>query len=197
MVQQPIEGIPAAKRQHHADAKGTGHLEQRQQWTLARWIRRMRRQVAEHLVKIEQAAQRGGAREAPHPRHHLLEEQGDKEHALRVVQVGNVEHGDARAATGRVREGGDIQRRPLEPVPKARRGGDAVESHHQVHAVALGVKAVDIQHAEGAHRWALDRLDEAGQVQVLAATPGMLNDVRQEDVLATAHGVGRNAHQPQ
>ncbi len=98
-VRQPlvVEIHRILRREHDAQSVRARLLHQQQQRRFRRRIRH-RRHVARDFVHVEQRAQAGRARLRAHPAHHLIEQQRDEEHPLRVAQVRDRDDRAARLA---------------------------------------------------------------------------------------------------
>ena len=147
------------------------------------------RQVAENFVEIEEGAQRGRARLTTHPRDHFLEQGGDKEHAFRVGQMGNAQHGEARLSFRRVQKLGDVERFALAPSGEAGRGEKIVEGKDEFHALLGRIKIVERKHPDLVEGRLLHRGDQAGQVGRLPARPRVLQDGREQAEFAALQRV--------
>ena len=170
-----VHGI--LRRQQDADAKPARLFQQGEQREL-RWRIGHRREVAKDFVHVHQRAEAAGARLGAHPAEHLVEQQRDEEHPLRVAQVRDRENGDARLARGGMEQPADIQRFALQPRRKAGRREEAVQEHRQVKTVFRGKKRVDVDHANASQGRGLHFLDQRRQVEAAALGPGLLEDLR-------------------
>ncbi|NTV04863.1 RHS repeat protein, partial [bacterium] len=203
LAQQPGAGVAEGlvvqvhgvlRGQHDAETAGAGLLQQGQQGLLAGGLGR-RGQEAEDLVHVEQRAQAGGARLAAHPGDDLLQQQRREEHALGVLQVRDREDGVARPPVRRPQQGVDVQGLSLQPGRERRRRDDRVQGHRQGEALLRREEDVHVEDAQLRHRRPLHRRDQLRQVQVAALAPGVLEDRREQDVLAAAQGVRVDAGQ--
>ena len=171
-VGQPlvVEVDRVLRRQHDADTGGASLLQQRQQRSLRGRVR-ARREIAEDLVHVDQRAQAGGATLRTHPAGHGVQQQRDEEHALRVVEMGDGEDGDARLAGRGAQERGDIERFTLRPHLEAWRRNERIDSHRQREALLRRVEALEVDDTDAGHRRLLDALDQHRQVRALARLP--------------------------
>ena len=87
----------------------------------------------------------------------------------------------------------DVERRALAPRRERRRGEQPVELERQLLAVLGWEELVELEHAQLLQRWLLDLADEGRQVEGLLVGPGVLDEIRQEDVLAARQRVGGDA----
>ncbi len=195
-VRQPlvVQVHRVLRRQHHADAERPRLFEQRQQRLFGRRVGDGR-EVAKDFVHVDQRAQAGRARLRADPADDLVEQQGDKEHALVVVEVGNREDRDARRARSGIEQVADVEGFPRQPGLEAGRGQQVVERHDQPEAVFGRVERFQVQHADGGDGRVLDLMDQRRQVQVLAAAPGVVEHGGEENELAALDGVGFDADQ--
>ena len=110
--------------------------------------------------------------------------------------VGQVRRGDDRAprgVLGREQEGLDVERRALAPRGERWRRQQSVEFERQLLAILRREELVEFEHSELLQGRLLDLADESGQIEGLLVRPGMLDEVRQEDVLAARQRVGSDA----
>ncbi len=103
--------------------------------------------------------------------------------------MGQVEDAVAGSAFWRVKERADIQGLTLQPAFECRGGQEVVQQHRQTKAVVLRVELGDREHAELLKRRILGLEDQTFQVQVFASAPGILKDIRKQDVFAGANWV--------
>ena len=132
---------------------------------------------------------------AAHPRDQLGEDQRGDELALVVRQVRRGHDRAAPPPVGRVQHRLDVERRAHRPRRERRRRQQPVELHRQRHAVVGGEELVDVEHAQLADRRRRDHADERHQIQRAALAPGVVDQVRQQDVLAARQRVGGDADQ--
>ena len=121
---------------------------------------------------------------ATHPRNHFLEQGGDKEHAFRVGQMGNAQHGEARLSFRRVQELGDVERFALAPCGEAGRGEKIVEGQDEFHALLRRIEVVEREHPDLVEGRLLHGGDQTGEVRRLSAGPRVLQDGREQAELA-------------
>ena len=169
-------------------------FKQRQQRQLRRRIRH-RREVAEDFVHVEQRAQAGGAGLRAHPAEHLIEQQRDEEHALRVAEVRDGKDGHARLARWRVVDALDVERLAFQPRAEAGRGEQVVDGRGEREAILRRIKRFHVHHADALDARGLNFLNQRGEVEIAAVLPGALNDVGEEDGFAALRRVGFDAHQ--
>ncbi len=184
------------RREHDPEAEGPGLLEQGEQGPLGRRFAHGR-EVAEDLVHIKEGAKAGRPGLGSHPAEKLVEEDGHKEHPLGVGEVGDREDGQAGLARRRVEERADVERVALQPGLEPGRGQQVVDHHGELVAVGRGIEGVDLENADALEGRSLDLLDEGGEVEPLALSPGRLQDVGDEDVLPALQRVGLGAQEPQ
>ena len=183
-------------RQHHADTEGARLFHQRQQRALAGRFADGREE-AKHLIHVDQRAQAGGTGLRAHPGDDLFQQQGDEEHPLGVAEMCNVEDAHVGLGIAAVEHMVDVERHTLYPRTERRRGDHVIQRNRQREAVLLREERIDVEDAQLTHRRVLDRKDQLGQVEILALTPVVLEDRRQQDMLAAAHWIGCDAHQSQ
>ena len=121
-------------------------------------------QIAKNLVEVDQGTQRGAPLLGSHPRFNARIEQRYKKHPLRFRQMGDVEDGVARTAVWHIQQARHIQRFPLNPGLKGRRGQNIVQGHRQVEALFFREEGVDVEDAQFGKRRGLGLHDQAGQV---------------------------------
>jgi hypothetical protein len=80
------------------------------------------------------------------------------------------------------KETAHVERLTLEPGCKSWCGEEVVHPHRELKALPLRVECLEVQDADPVHRWLLDLLDEAGQVEVTARFPRGVEQRRQQDV---------------
>ena len=150
-------------------------------------------EVAVDFVHVEHGAEAGGAALGSHPAEHLIEEEGDEEHALAVVEVSDAEDADAGLAGGGVEEAFDVEGFAGEPGAEAWGGEEVVDAHGEFRAFFFGEEGFEVDDADAAEGWGEDVVDDFFQVEVLAGAPGVAEDGREEDVFAAVDGVGGDA----
>jgi len=98
--------------------------------------------------------------------------------------MGDVEDADARLALRRVEQALNVQRLALHPALEAGRSDDVVQFHRQGEAVLFGEERVHVEDAQPGEGRLLHLEDHVFQRQVLAAPPGVLEEVGDQHVLA-------------
>ena len=149
-----------------------------------------RREVTEDLVHVEQRTQTGGAALAPHPGDQLVEHQRDDEHALGIVQVGDGNDADARLAVTPEQQALRVEGFALRPGREAGRGQQAVHRHGQLEPLFRGIESLEVESADLFDAGLLYRLDQASQVETGAVLPTLLDQAREQDVVAALHRIG-------
>ena len=187
-----VHGVLGAE--HHAHAERPCLLHQRHDRLLG-GRGGGRRQVAGHLVHVQQGAQVGGAALAAHPGDQLGQHQRGDELALLVAEVGGGDDGAAGAAVRRAQHGADVQRDAEHPRPERRRGEQPVEAHGERQAVLRREELVRLEHTQLADRRVHHHADQRRQVQVAAGFPLVVDEVAEEDVLPAGQRVGVDADQ--
>ena len=175
-------------REHEAEPERAALLEDRQDRLLRR-RRGARGHVAEHLVHVRERAQVGRALLAPHPRHELREDERDDELALGVREVRQVDDGAAWPALGGEEERLGVERLALAPGGERRRGDERVEGERELRPLGGREELVDLEDAQLAERRRLDLADQRAEVEVAARAPRVLDEVREQDVLAARERV--------
>ena len=160
----------------------------------------MRRQVAGRLVHEQHRAQLLRARLGPRPGPQLAEQQGEEEPALLVAQVGQADHVDPRPPA-RVHGFGEhrrhVQGLPLGPRGEAGSSQHTVEGHGQVHPVVGGEEPIEGEDAHLREGRIHELQDDLLDPRILADRPGLVEDLRQDDVRRIADRIALAAHQPQ
>ncbi len=180
------------RRQHHANAKRAGLLEDGQDRLLA-GRGGGRGDEAEHFVHVYDRAQVLGPRLPTHPGDQLGEDEGDDELALVIGQMTQRQDGRPRLPLGGVQQLVDVQRRPLHPGAERGRGEQPVDAHRELPAVLLREKSIQLDHAQLAHRRGHDLADKHREVEALPLVPGVFDQVGEQDVLAAADRVAGDA----
>lgn len=181
-------------RQHDADTVRAGLFEQRQQGLLGRRFRH-RRHVAEDLVHVEQRPKAGRTGPRSHPRKSLIEQQRHEEHPLGIGQVGDREHRDPGLARGGIENLLQVEGLPLHPPLKARSCQQVVDSHGELETILRGKEGIELHNAHLLHRWALNRPDQAAQIEATSLGPEIAENGRKQDVLAALDRVGVDAQE--
>ncbi len=184
-----VEVDRVLRREHEPEPGRAALLEDRED-RLFRRRRRGRGHVAEHLVHVRQRAEVGRSLLAAHPRDELREDECDDELPLLLGEVGEVDDRAARLTVGGDEHRLRVERIALAPGREARRGDEGVERERQLRAVGQREELVDLEDAELPDRRRLDLADERAEVEVSAGAPGVLDQVRKEDVLAARERVG-------
>ena len=189
-----VEVDRVLRRDHHPDPERPRLLHQRQDRLLRRWHRRRRRE-ADHLVEVDEAAELARPRLAVHPGDQAREHERDDELPLLVGEVREVDHGGARPAVGGAEQPSRVERRPAAPGRERRRRDERVQPHRELVPVGGRQERVDLEDAELAQRRLLDLSDQRAEIEVGSGPPVVLEQVRQEDVLAAAERVGLDPDQ--
>ncbi len=184
-----VEVDRVLRREDEPEPEGAALLEDRED-RLLRGRRRARRDVAEHLVHVRERTQVGRPLLATHPCHELREHERDDELSLVVREVREVDHGAARLAVGGEEQSLRVERLALAPGCERRRGDERVQREGELRPIGRREELVDLEDAQLADRRRLDLADQRAEVEVPARTPGVLDQVREEDVLATRERVG-------
>ena len=117
----------------------------------------------------------------------------DEEHALLVTQMRDGEYGHPRFAVVGIAKLLCRERLALHPGREAGRRQQVVQTHGEREAVLRRVERVEIHHADTAYRRLLDLPDQAGDVEIAAIAPRMIEDLRQQNVLPALDRVGVDA----
>ncbi len=189
-----VEVDRVLRRDHHPDPERAGLLHQRQD-RLLRGRHRRRRGEAHHLVEVDEAAQLARPGLAVHPGDQPREHERDDELPLLIREVREVDDGGARPSVLGAEQDGGIERRAAAPGGERRRGDERVEADGELVPVGRGQEGVDLEDAELAQRRLLDLPDQGAEVEVGAGAPVVLEQVREEDVLAAAERVGLDPDQ--
>ncbi len=182
-----VEVAGVLRRQDHTQAESACLLEQTQDRLFGRRVARVGREVAEHLVNVEQRAQAGRAAERAHPAEHVFQQQRDDELAFALAEVGDVEDRHAGASVRLVEQALDVHRVAFQPRLERRRGDDVVQVERQLLPLALGDVIVDREDAELVEGRLLHLQDDVLKRQILPALPGVLENVGDEHVLFVLH----------
>jgi hypothetical protein len=127
-----VEVHRVLRRDDHAHAERARLLHQRDERALGRWVRGVRREEPVHLVEDHERAQRLAAREAAHPREHLLEHHAEHELTLVVVEVRDAHDRRRCLALDGLHPRADVERRALSPRRERRRREQRVERRREV-----------------------------------------------------------------
>src|SRR5450830_296018 len=182
-------------RQHHAEAKRACLLHQGEQGHLGWWVERVRWEVPEHLVEVQEGTQRIRPLLETQPGKNLLEQERHEEHALHVRQMCNGKNAATRPAVRCVKEPLDIQRGTVQPGLEGGGSDEAFDAHGKVQPFPWRKEGVHLEDAKLLERRVLQLHDEVREGQVHALTPRIINDGADKDVLAAANWVGVNAHE--
>ena len=177
------------RRDDHPDPERTGLLHQGED-RLLRGRHRRRRRKAHHLVEIDEPAQLARAGLGVHPGDQAREDERDHELALLLREVREVDHGCARPPVLGTEQHGRVERRPATPGGERGRGHECVQADGELVSVGRRQERVDLEHAELAQRRLLNLPDQRAEVEIGARAPVVLQQVREEDVLAAAERVG-------
>ena len=102
---------------------------------------------------------------------------------------------DARLARIGVKKLARVERLAFDPGFEAGRGQQIVELHRQRKAVLLRKEGVQIHDADTLQRRVLNFRDQACDAQVAAGAPGMIEQLRNEDMFAAGYRIGVDAEQ--
>ena len=189
-----VDGV--LRREDETEPERAALLEDRQDRLLRGGCRR-RRHVAGDLVHVRERAQVGRARLPPHPRHELPEDERRHEHALVVREVRECRRSRRAASLRREEERLRVERRALVPRRERGRGDEGVQLQRQLGAVLGREEGVDLEDAELAERRRLHLADQRPEVEALPGAPGVLDQVREQHVLAARERVGCDADEPE
>ena len=181
-------------RDHHPDPERTRLLHQRQDRLLRRWHRRRRRE-AHHLVEVDEGAQLARAGLSVHPGDQAREHERDHELPLLIGEMGEVDDRGARPSVLGAEQDGGVERRPTAPGGKRRRGDESVQLDRELVPVGRRHEGVDLEDAELAQRWLLNLSDQGAEIEIGSRAPVVLEQIREEDVLAAADRVGLDPDQ--
>src|SRR5262249_47811003 len=148
----------------------------------------------EHLVEIHDRPQAGGAGLLARPAQHLLQQQRQEEHALRVFQVGDIKDYLPRLLSV-VQHAGQVERFTVDPGRKARRRQNVVQGAGQLEPVLLRVKRIDVERADLAQRRRLNLGDQLRQVEATTLAPGVQEQLGDQNMFPRLNRVGGNAGQ--
>ena len=176
------------RRQDETQAVSTCLLEQSEEQFLAGRIRGGR-QIAKHLVHVEDCAQARRALLRAHPADDLRQQHRNEEHALVVAEVRNRQDRHARLARVGVEQALRVERLALHPRGEAGRGQQVVNLHREAEAILLRIEGLEIHHADAGDRRALNSRDQRGEIEVAAGAPFVIEDLRYQDVLAAGQRI--------
>src|SRR5450830_838565 len=182
-------------RQHHAEAKRACLLHQGEQGHLGWWVERVRWEVPEHLVEVQEGTQRIRPLLETHPGKNLLEQERHEEHALHVRQMCNGKNAATRPAVRCVKEPLDIQRSAVQPGLERGGSNEAVDAHGKLQPFPWRKEGVHLEDAKLLERRVLQLHDEVREGQVHALAPRIVDDGADKDVLTAANWVSVDAHE--
>ena len=156
-----------------------------------------RREEPKNLIHVKNGPQAGGAGLGAHPAENLVQQQRDKEHAFRIAEVRDRNHGYTRLSLGGVEHGPDIERLARKPGLKSRRRQQVVDGHREAKAILRGEEALQVHDANLGEWRLLDLRDQAAKVEVLPGTPGVVEDGGEERVFAALDRVCVDADKSQ
>ena len=190
-VREPlvVEVDRVLRRQHDPQAEGPRLLEQREHRHLRRRIGRGG-EVAEDLVHVEDGPQARRARLGPDPGQHLVQEDRDEEHPLVVREVRDRQDREPRLALARIEQAADVERLALHPAGEPGRGEQVVQLHRQGEPLLGREEGLQVDHADLLERRRLHGVDQARHVEVVAGAPGVIEHVREQDMLAAGDRIG-------
>jgi hypothetical protein len=189
-----VEVDRVLRRQDDPQAVGAGLLQQGQQRQLRRGVRG-RRQVAEHLVHVEERAQARGAGLAAHPAHQLVQQERDEEHPLGIAEVGDGKHRQARLAPLAEEQPLHVERLAFGPGLERGRREEIVDLGREGEAFRRREEGVDFEHADARDRRRLDLADQLAEIQASPGAPGGVEKMREQDVFAALDRVGIDAEE--
>ena len=102
---------------------------------------------------------------------------------------------DARLALGRPQQALDVEGLAFEPRGEAGRCEQVVQRHRQAEAVLGGVEGLEVHDTDALDARVLDFLDQAAEIEADPRPPTAVQDLREQDVFATADRVGIEAEQ--
>ena len=187
-----VDGV--LRREDEPEPERAPLLEDRE-YRLLRRRRGARGDVAEDLVHVRERAQVRRPFLTAHPRDELREDERDDELALLLGEVRKVDHGAARLPVGREEERLRVERLALAPGGEGRRGDERVQRERELRPVGGREELVDLEDAELADRRRLDLADQGPEVEVAAGAPRVLDQVREQHVLAARERVGLDPHE--
>ena len=86
-----------------------------------------------------------------------------------------------------------VERLALAPGGEARRGDERVQQERELRSLGRREELVELEDAELAERGRLDLADQGSQVEIAPGAPGVLDEVREQDVLPARERVGLDA----
>src|SRR6185369_3117966 len=116
---------------------------------------------------------------------------------LRIVEVGDRENTDARLPCLGPQKLADIQRITREPRLESRRCQQIIQRHGQLESILGRIERFQVQNADLLHRRLLDLRDQCRKIRVFSLAPVEVEQVREQHVLATLHGIRGYPYQPQ
>ena len=189
-----VDGVLGGE--HEAQSKGAALLEDRED-RLLRGRARARRHVAEHLVHVRERPQVGSALLSAHPGHELREDERHDELPLLLREVREVDDRAPRLPGLGEEELLRVERLALAPGGERGGGDERVERERELRPVGRREELVELEDAELAERGRLDLGDERPEVEVSSGAPRVLDEVREQHVLAARERVGLDADEPE
>ena len=111
--------------------------------------------------------------------------------------MGGVDDRRAWLALGREEQRLRIESRTLAPGGEGGRRDQRVELQRELGAVLRREERVDLEDAELAERGSLDLADQGAEVEVAPGPPGVLDQVREQHVLAARQRIGGDPDEPE
>ena len=182
-----VDGV--LRREHEPEPEGAALLEDRED-RLLRGRLPVGRHVAEDLVHVRERAQVGRSLLSSHPRHELREDERHDELPLLLGEVREVHDGAAGLALRREQHRLGVERLALAPGGEGGRRDQSVESEGELRPVGRREELVDLEDTELPDRRRLDLGDQRAEVEVASGTPGVLDQVGEQHVLAAREWVG-------
>ena len=92
--------------------------------------------------------------------------------------------------SGGAEQAPDVERIALEPRLERRRREEVVELAGEREAILRREERLELERADAREGRLLERADQARQVELRAALPGLADDAREQDVLAAPERIG-------
>src|SRR6185436_18450277 len=84
----------------------------------------------------------------------------------------------------------NVERLAFHPACKTRRRYQVVDRHRELETVVSREERIEIHHADLREWWRLNFLNQRGDIEIASVGPLLLENVRQQNVLTTAHRIG-------
>ena len=185
-----VDGV--LRRDDHADPEGACLLHQGQDRLLGRRGRGGRRE-AEDLVEVDERAQVARPGLTVHPREQAGEDERDDELALLLGEVREVDDRGPGLSLGREEQRAGVDRGAAAPGGERRRRDQRVQADRKLAALLGRHERIDVEDTELPHRRRLDLADQRRQVEIPPGAPVVLDQVRDQHVLAAPERVGVDA----